>query len=465
MNRQHLTDDLIAAQQLPTDSRGRYDINDASVENLIVRIGSKRKVFMLVARFGGPASQPTRRKLGLFPDEMNTEAARVAAHNWNKKIKGGIDPAIEVAEAARMESLRLRSTFASVMEDYLAYIPGRERNLNAANDIDFIRRNILDPKKNKWLNKPISEVTAADVVSLVKEINHRHPTTALHCFVHIKTFFGWTMHPDISAAIGLDRNPIEYLKAKRLGLRIDARERVFEYEEARAFLMACTATPYPYGPCLRILIETGQRRGLVAGMRWSQLSLARKIWIIPGGKSRRAERGRTSKVDNSHKVPLSNRVVALLLAIRESQPAGHGDFVFSTSNGQRPIDNFGDLRIAKKKTDRNESEIANGRFERLMLEILQTLGVELMDDWIWHDVRRTVRTHLEPITGRTEVAEAAIGHGQTGIVRVYNLHKYRAEIRRGFNTWSEMLRKVEEGTCTIADWEHDDEAFGDGDEP
>ncbi|ASY62614.1 Integrase [Sinorhizobium sojae CCBAU 05684] len=464
MNRQHLTDALIAAQEPPPNSSGRYDIYDSSVENLIVRIGSKKKVFMLVARFGGPASQPSRRKLGEF-SEMTTEAARVEADKWNKKVGNGVDPAIEVAEARRLEALRLRSTFASVMEDYLAYIPGREKNLNAAQDIAFIRRNILDPKKNRWLKKPISEVTAADVVSLVKEINLKFPTTAFHCFVQLKTFFGWTMHPDISAAIGLDRNPIEYLKAKRLGLRIDPRQRVFEYEEARAFLMASTATPYPYGPCLRVLIETGQRRGVVAGMRWSQINLARRLWIIPGTKAPGARPGRTSKVDNSHKVPLSNRVVELLLAIKESQPEGHGDFVFSTTNGQRPIDHFSDLRIAKKNNEQNESEIATGRFERLMLEILATLGVACMEGWIWHDVRRTVRTHLEPITGRTEVAETAIGHGQTGIVRVYNLHKYRAEIRRGFNKWSEMLRKVEEGTCTVADWEHDDEAFDEGSAP
>ncbi|MCA1403042.1 integrase family protein [Ensifer sp. IC3342] len=459
MDRQHLTDDLIAGLDFAPDSGSRYEINDSSVENLAVRVGSKRKSFVLIARFGGPAENTSRRTLGRFP-AMTTEAARVAAHNWNAQIDEGVDPAIEAAAAGRLEELRLRSTFASVMEDYLAYIPSRDRNLNAAQDIAFIRRNILDPKRNRWVNKPIAEVTAAHVTSFIKEINQKFPTTAFHCFAMLKTFFSWTMHPDISEAVGLDRNPIEHLKAKRLGLRIAPRERVFEYEEARAYLMACSATPYPYGPCLRVLIETGQRRGVVAGMRWSQLNLARKLWIIPGSKAPGAQRGRTSKVDNSHQVPLSDRVVDLLLAIKESQPAGHGDFVFSTTNGQRPIDNFGDLRLAKKQ-DRSEAEIATGKFERLMLEFREKLGVAVMEDWVWHDVRRTVRTHLEPITGRTEVAEAAIGHGQTGILRVYNLHKYRAEIRRGFNAWSELLRKVEQGTCTIADWEHD-EAETDG---
>ncbi|OWV68097.1 hypothetical protein ATY76_14420 [Rhizobium sp. R339] len=465
MNRQHLTDDLIAAQQFPTDSRRRYDINDASVKNLIVRIGSKRKVFMLVARFRGPASQPTRRKLGLFPDEMNTEAARAAAHKWNRKIEDRIDPAIEVAEARRIEEIRKRSTFASVVEDYIAYIPGRDRNLNAEQDIKFLRRNLLNPKTNPFVDKPISEVTAGQITRMVKNLKKRAPTQAFHLFVMIKTFFGWAMHPDIAEVVGLDRNPIGYLKPKRLGLRIVDRERVFEYEEARAYLMASTATPYPYGPCLRLLIETGQRRGVVAAMRWSQLNLDRKLWTIPGARARGAQPGKTSKLDGSHKVPLSNRVVALLLAIRESQPAGHGDFVFSTSNGQRPIDNFGDLKVPKKESEKSETELATGKFERLMLEILETLGVTAMEDWVWQDVRRTVRTHLEPLTGREAVAEAAIGHKKRGIVGVYNHHKYRAEIRRGFNLWSEMLREVESGNCSITDWEHDPDAFRDGDEP
>jgi len=456
MDRTHLTDRMIETLQFTPNSESRYEIFDASVPNLAVRIGSRHKSYVLVARFDG-SGNTTRRLLGRFP-EMNTEAARVTAHRWNEQIANGIDPAVEVERAREAEALRLRSTFASVMKDYIAYLPSRTRNLSVEPDIKFINRNLLDPIANPWLNKPISMVTDADVSSLVKALNRRAPAQALACFRHLKTFFRWAMHPDFRRTIGLEHNPIEFVTAEQLGLAAYIRERVFEYEEAHAYLRATSAMSYPYGPCLRLLIETGQRAGVVSGMRWSQINLERKLWTIPGTRSKKARPGRTSKADSAHKVPLSDRVCELLQRIRDSQPAGHGDFVFSFTGGQTPVGNFSNLkRDRSRKKTKDEAAVVQGRFECLMIEIMEKAGMEY-EPWVWHDVRRTVRTHLDPITGRTEVAEAAIGHGQTGIVRVYNLHKYRAEIRRGFNAWSELLRKVEDGSCTIADWEHDSDA-------
>lgn len=456
MHREHLSDELIETLQFTPNGGTRYEIFDASVTNLAVRIGSRKKSFVLVSRFGD-SENTTRRKLGRFPD-MTTEAARVAAHKWNTQIEAGIDPAIEVEEAKKAEERRVRSTFASVMRDYLAYIPSRPRNLSAAREGYFINHYILDPASNSWLNKPISTVEDADVSSLVKNLNKYAPTQAYRCFRTLKTFFRWAMDPDYRRAIGLQHNPIEFTQAERLGLVAYERDRVFEYEECYAYLKATTATPYPYGPCLRLLIETGQRIGVVSAMRWSQINLERKLWIIPGARSKKARPGRTSKGDAAHKVPLSDCAVQLLRALEAALPPGHGDFVFSFTGGQTAIANFSNLkRDRSSKKSEGEATSANGVFDGLMRKIIEEFGVEY-EPWVWHDVRRTVRTHLEAITGRTEVAEAAIGHGQTGIIRVYNLHKYRAEIRKGFNAWSDLLRKVEEGTCTIADWEHDPEA-------
>ncbi|VVT15968.1 tyrosine-type recombinase/integrase [Hoeflea sp. EC-HK425] len=458
MDRAHLTDELIRGLAYAPASSERYEVYDASIENLAIKVGSKRKSFILVARFGGPASNTAKRSIGTFP-KITTEAARIAAHDWNLKVKNGIDPAIELAKHREEEELRLRSTFASVMQDYIAYLPNRRKNLRAKDDIKFIKRNLLNPEKNPWLNKPISLVTDVDVETLVEELRGRAPSQAYHCLSKLKTFFRWAMNSKIRDKIGLTHNPVSHLEAASLNLGIDPRDRVFEYEEARAFLMSSTATPYPYGPCLRTLFETGQRIGAVSGMRWSQINFERKLWTIPGTRSKAAAPGRTSKGKVSHKVPLSDRMVERLLTIKMAQPSDHGDFVFSFTNGQTPIGNFSNLRRNKSEaTTNDEANNARGRFDRLMSELLAEFGIDY-EPWVWHDVRRTVRTHLEPITGRQEVAEAAIGHGKQGITRVYNLHTYRAEIRRAFNTWSELLERVEQGDCTIAEWEHDPDSF------
>jgi integrase len=471
----HLTDKMISALELAPDAESRYEVFDASIPNLAVRVGSKKKSFVLTARFG-ESKNSSRRALGLFP-AMNTESARVAAHKWNEQIAVGIDPAVGVELVKEAEELRLRSTFASVMQDYVAYLPTRPRNLSVRAEINFIKRNLLDPARNPWLNKPISAVTDVDVEELIRPLNARVPAQAHTCYTILMTFFRWAMTPARRVKIGLKHNPIEYVTPRSLELARYERDRVFEYEETHAYLKASTAMPYPYGPCLRALMETGQRIGAVSGMRWSQLNIERKIWIIPGTKSKKAKPGKTSKVNTAQKVPLSQNFCSLLMSIRDSLPPDHGDFVFSFTRGETPIGNFSNLRRSTKRTSaesqpkgktdkrsvlakkpRNEAVVADGRFDRIMRGIVEEFGLEY-EAWVWHDVRRTVRTHLEPITGRTEVAEAAIGHGQQGIRRVYNLHKYQAEIRRAFNAWSALLRKAEEQTCTIADWEHDPEAF------
>lgn len=454
MDRQHLTDKLVGGMPSAKDSDSRYEIYDASVENLAVRVGSKNKSFVLVARFGGPQAGTSRRTLGRFP-AMTAEAARTEAHKWNEKLRVGVDPSVELEEARHAELRRLGSTFASVMEDYLAHLPNRKRNLRAQEDITFIRRNLLNPGTNPWMNKPISDVTDEDICEHLERIKARAPGQAFHCFRKLKTFFVWALQPKVRRPAALERNPMANLKASVLELGIGSRDRVFDYEEAYAYILTTNAFPYPRGPFLRALFETGQRIGVVSGMRWSQVNFERKLWTIPGTRSPSAQAGRTSKDESSLQLPLSNRMIKLLLSIRAELPPTHGDFVFSSTNGQTPVGNFSDLKLPQTEKKRKRKGRATGQFERHMNAILDELGYPWREPWVWHDVRRTVRTHLEPITGRQEIAEAAIGHGKTGIVRVYNLFKYRASIRRAFNAWSELLHRLEEGTCTIEDWEHD----------
>lgn len=465
MNKHHLTDDFVAALEPAAPGR-RYEVRDVSVGNLAVRVGTRTKTFILLGLFGGTGTSTIRRELGRF-GRMSTVEARETAILYNRRLKEGGDPGAEMQRAAEQAELRKRSTFASVMEDYLAYLPTRPRNLRSEQDTAFLRRNVLNPKIAPWIRKPISEVTAADVTGHVSKIRGRTASQAFHTFRQLKTFFTWAIVPHIAEKIGLERNPLESIKASALRLGIADRQRVFGFEEVQAYLHATASIPYPYGPCLRALIETGQRLGVVSGMRWSQINFARRLWYIPSSLEPSAEPGRTSKTDGALELPLSVALVEMLEALRKTLPPGHGDYVFSSTNGQKPVTNFSHLRTPKRKPREDQPKGAGrrrrspgfqGRFDAAMMAFLKDLGITSIQPWVWHDVRRTVRTHLEPISGRQEVAEAAIGHTKTGVVRVYNLFKYRAPIRRAFNKWSDLLGKIELGTCTDADWEHDEDA-------
>src|SRR5262245_36329417 len=109
-----LTDSKIAALR-PAKPGRRYDLADALVPNLLVRVTSGGgKSFMFRHRFGKPHA--ARRLLGVV-GAMTLAAARDKARAWHALIDRGIDP----AQHARSVSTPT-PTFLTVAEAYFAHI-------------------------------------------------------------------------------------------------------------------------------------------------------------------------------------------------------------------------------------------------------------------------------------------------------------------------------------------------------
>jgi hypothetical protein len=70
------------------------------------------------------------------------------------------------------------------------------------------------------------------------------------------------------------------------------------------------------------------------------------------------------------------------------------------------------------------------------------LGIE---NWRFHDIRRTVATRIQGLGYRIEVTEDILGHvtgSRSGIVGAYQLHKFKQEKREALEDWSQSLRKI-----------------------
>ena len=72
------------------------------------------------------------------------------------------------------------------------------------------------------------------------------------------------------------------------------RERVLSLGEVRAVWQATDVMGDLWGPFLRILILTAQRRGDVAGARWSEIDLDARRWAIPGERTKNGNAHRAS---------------------------------------------------------------------------------------------------------------------------------------------------------------------------
>jgi integrase len=421
-----LTDEDIAALK-PNRSGKRYDYPDPQTNNLSIRVGKKRKAFVFIARFPGNET-PSRRTIGNFP-AVSLGTARLIAAEWRSLLERGIDPEDEAARLRRERAVERRSSFRSVMEDYIEFLPTREFNRHAFQDAATLRHAVMDPARNTWLDKPIGEVTDEDISHLIQAIDYDgHPAQALNTFRLMKTFYVWAMSPLCKRQYGLSVNPLRDVTPNQLRLQARERKVLLTMNELKAYWKVAEETPYPYGPYYKCLLLTGAvRKTALARARWSEFNFTTRVWTIPKTRVKGGE-----ELPN-HQVPLTKEMVELLEEIRANQPAGHGDCIFSTTNGQKPINGFGKALPALRKR---------------MLAVLKEIAPE--DEsrhLVLHDTRKLVRSCMSDLGVLNVVAEAVIGHARKGIEGVYDLHNYLPQMRKALDLFCSRLIAVIDGTA------------------
>jgi integrase len=168
---------------------------------------------------------------------------------------------------------------------------------------------------------------------------------------------------------------------------------------------------YPYGPLLRLLALTGQRKSEVADARWSEFDLQQKLWTIPAARM---------KADAPHVVPLSDAAIEILKTLPRFES---GDHLFSTIFGVKPVNGFSK---AKDILDR---------------KLKQILG-KPVEPFVIHDIRRTMRTGLSALPIPDLVRELVIAHTKPGLHKVYDQFAYLDEKRQALDLWAGRLRDI-----------------------
>jgi integrase len=114
-----------------------------------------------------------------------------------------------------------------------------------------------------------------------------------------------------------------------------------------------------------------------------------------------------------HEIPLSPKMVEII----DSLPQHNGPYPFSFSGGNSPVNSWSK---AKKRID-------------------ELSGVS---GWVFHDLRRTVRTRISAIPADEHVRKALLAHGRRGIQAHYDEHKYRDEKWHLLQQWDDRLQKI-----------------------
>jgi integrase len=262
---------------------------------------------------------------------------------------------------------------------------------------------IEDGLVDLWGDRDLASIRKRDVIAFLGTFVDRDKGyMANRVLAALRKMFNWAVGQDIitaSPCTGIERPTAEV-----------SRERVLTKGELRLIWNAAGADGigWPFGPIIRLLILTGQRRTEVGEMRWSEIDLENKTWKLPRGRV---------KNNSGHEVPLSAAAVDILKSLPH---VDGGDFVFTTT-GTTAVSGFSRAKdILDRKT-----------------------GIA---EWRLHDLRRTAATFMaEELHVAPHVIEAVLNHmsgSKKGVAGIYNRATYATEKRTALDAWSRYVLEL-----------------------
>jgi integrase len=424
-----------------------YDIWDTIVPPYGVRVSETgRKTLTLTARYPG-SPNPTRRKIGLF-GVLTVAQGRDIAREWLELIRRGKDPQAE-QERQRVEQERSRAnSFAAVAEHYIKHKvigsdpehPQQRRGQRVARELRLIASLPM------WSDKVLSEITRADVQSIVKSVRDHGMQRALvlhggtgskpgmhkvdgreqarNVLAILKTFLAWAISV---GEYGLERSPAADVSAKDLLGAKRVRERALSDLELAALWRATERLNYPFRQVYRTLIFCGLRLSEASDAAWSEFDLKDRLWIIPASRMK----GINGKA-RPHSVPLTDDMLAVLAELPRFKG---GDFLFSFSSGRKPVTMKHQI---KQKID--------ARMLRSLKALARMKGEDptrvQLEPWVNHDIRRTVRSGLSRLRIDHDVKEGILAHAKPGLVKTYDVYDLLDEKRHALELWGQRVREI-----------------------
>ena len=376
------------------------------------------KVYVLQYRIARPgfasSTAPKRYTIGKH-GKVTPDQARARAKILSAMITAGTDPKeaeaaqIQLADAetaAKADKVKLENelAFSRLADAWLDHYENeKRRRASSVSQAKLVVRNHLKPVLG---STPVPHITRANMQMIIDAIPSHQRAMRRNVFAYSSVLFGWMRRRG-----HIERNPIEYIDKPEAPA---SRDRVLNDLELSVIWKASYNLAQPFGPFVRLLILTIQRRGEVAAMNWLELDRKAATWIIPADRA---------KNGMAHIVHLSKAVISELDALAGGIKWPKAGFVLTTT-GRSPISG---ISKAKRALD---------------LKVAEEMEIPA---WRLHDLRRTGATRLQQQGVRFEVTEAVLNHvsgAKSGVAGVYQRHDWKDEKRIALNAYAAGIAKL-----------------------
>lgn len=353
----------------------------------------------------------TRKEIGLGPygsgaGHVSLAAARSKAQECREIIGAGGDPKTELSE--RRAAVKVAS-FGQIADEYIAAMqPKWKSDKTLAKWERFAGVHAKDIRK-----VPVEAVSTEDVLKIIRPLWAEKPETAGNVRECTKLVL------DHAKARGLRTgdNPAEWKghldqilpPPKKL---VRGHHAAMPFAEVSGFFKKLNAIGGVGARALEYAILTAARSGEARGATWQEIDLAEKVWIVP------AERMKSGR---EHRVPLCDRAMAILAAMRER---AIDDLVFPGAKQNSPLS---DMSLAKALKAAGGSEYTVHGFR------------SSFRDWV-----------SESTNFQREVAEAALAHAVgDSVERAYRRGDALEKRRQLMEAWAAYVVGTPDGVVRL----------------
>ncbi len=358
-------------------------------------------------------------RIRVQPTGTRTFIWRVNHNNKQRIINIGRYPDVPLADARKkLEKLKEQHSDGDLFNDLkenpktvneLADIFYNDRIIPHRKRPEIVRyvldRNIL-PEIGTKKPQAVTTIAVSKVVSIV--VNRGATGHAGKVLSTLKQLFKFAESRGF-----IEHSPAYSLEPKGLGITTNMRDRSLDAEEIRAFWVALDRAPRMSAPVrtgLRVLLLSGVRSGELIKARWSDVDLDKGEWFIPEENSK----------TRAWTVPISSHLLTLFKQLRDY--AGDSEHVVPGKDG--PVT---DKVLVRAMTRLFEIKDKDGNH---ILTIPKATP---------HDLRRTMRSHMDDLKIEPHIAEKCLNHSLGRIAETYNTNPMLDQRRAALEKWGDYV--------------------------
>ncbi len=355
-------------------------------------------------RFDG---KEKRLSLGVYPD-VSLKDARERRDTTRKLLANGVDPSEnrKVQKTAKQD--RAANSFETVAREWYAkHAP----NWAAHHGVRIIRR--LERDIFPWIGgKPISDIAAPDILSVVRRIESRGALETAHrALSNCGQVFRYAVATGraVRDPTGDLRGALPPVKAEHFAAVTEPKQvgellRTLDGYQG-TFTVACALRIAPF-----VFVRPGELRKA----EWTDIDLDAAEW-----------RYTVTKTNSQHIVPLASQAVTILRELHALTGAGRFVFPGARSNNRPMSDNA-------------------------ILAAMRRIGIN-KDEMSGHGFRAMARTILDEVLGvRPDLIEHQLAHAvKDPNGRAYNRTAHLPERRKMMQQWADYLDKLKAGADVI----------------